>query len=63
MKVEVTADRVDARAQKLEASILAEKLDIIGRLFQFTRQLDMLMTDENMVGAVAKSFLDRRYNL
>jgi hypothetical protein len=63
MKVEVTADRVDAKAQKLEASILAEKLDIIGRLFQFTRQLDMLMTDENMVGAVAKSFLERRYNL
>ncbi len=63
MKVEVTADRVDARVQKLEASILAEKLDIMGRLFQFTRQLDMLMTNENMVGAVAKSFIERKYNL
>ncbi|MGA2401018.1 MAG: PEP/pyruvate-binding domain-containing protein [Syntrophobacteraceae bacterium] len=63
MKVDVTADRVEAKALKLEASILTEKLDIIGRLFQFTRQLDMLMTDENMVGAVAKAFLDGKYHL
>jgi pyruvate,water dikinase len=63
MKVDVMADRVDAKAQKLEASILTDKLDIIGRLFLFTRQLDMLMTDENMVGAIAKSFVEGRYNL
>jgi len=63
LKVEVTADRVDAKAQKLEASILTEKLDIIGRLFQFTRQLDMLMTDDNMVGTIAKAFLEERYSL
>jgi pyruvate,water dikinase len=63
MKVDTTGDRVDAKAQKLEASILTEKLDIIGRLFQFTRQLDMLMTSENMVGLIAKAFLEEKYHL
>jgi pyruvate,water dikinase len=63
MRVEVKADRVDAKAQKLEASILMENLDIIGRLFQFTRQLDMLMIDENMVGVAAKSFREGKYTL
>jgi pyruvate, water dikinase len=63
MKVDTTGDRVDAKAQKLEASILTEKLDIIGRLFQFTRQLDMLMTGEDMVGLIAKAFLEEKYHL
>ena len=47
----------------MSRAMLAEKLDIIGRLFQFTRQLDMLMTDENSVGAVAKLFIEERYGL
>jgi len=63
LKVDVQADRVDAKVQKLEASLLTEKLDIIGRLFRFTRQLDMLMTDENMVGVVARCFSEGKYNL
>ena len=62
MRVEVTADRVDAKLQKLEASIITEKLDFIGRLFQFTRQLDMLMTTEASVAAVAKAFVEERYH-
>lgn len=62
MRVEVTADRVDAKLQKLEAAIITEKLDLIGRLFQFTRQLDMLMTTEASVAAVANAFLEERYH-
>lgn len=63
MTVEVTGDRVSARVQKLEAQILVEKLDMIGRLLQFTRQLDMLMKSEASVGAIAKAFLDGKYQI
>ncbi len=63
MNIEVVADRVDARIQKLETPLLLEKLDIIGRLFQFTRQLDMLMTSDAMVGTIAKAFLEEKYHL
>ena len=63
MRVEVIADRVDAKIQKMEASILVEKLDKIGRLFQFTRQLDMLMTSEAMVHRIATAFIEERYDI
>jgi pyruvate,water dikinase len=61
--VEVKGDRVDARLQKYEQAIIADKLDLIGRLLIFTRQLDMLMTSEFSVEAVAKNFLRGNYGL
>ncbi|MDP3181309.1 MAG: PEP/pyruvate-binding domain-containing protein [Desulfobaccales bacterium] len=61
--VEVKGDRVDARLQKYEAPVIAEKLDLIGRLLQFTRQMDMLMTSEVSVEAVATNFLAGNYSL
>jgi len=61
--VDVKGDRVDARLQKFEAPVIAEKLDLIGRLLQFTRQMDMLMTSEVSVEAVAKNFLQGNYSL
>jgi len=61
--VEVKGDRVDARLQKYEAPVIAEKLDLIGRLLQFTRQMDMLMTSEVSVEAVAANFLEGNYSL
>jgi pyruvate, water dikinase len=63
MTVDVTGDRVAARLQKLEAEMLTEKLDIIGRLLQFSRQMDMLMINEASVGAIATAFLEERYHL
>ncbi len=51
--VEVKGDRVDARLQKYEAPVIQDKLDLIGRLLIFTRQMDMLMTSEASVEAVA----------
>jgi pyruvate, water dikinase len=54
---------VDARLQKYESAIIADKLDHIGRLLIFTRQLDMLMTSEYSVEAVAKNFLQGNYAL
>jgi pyruvate, water dikinase len=62
MSVEVTGDRVAARLQKLETAILTEKLDAIGRLLQFSRQMDMLMVNEASVGAIATAFLEENYH-
>jgi pyruvate,water dikinase len=61
--VEVKGDRVDARLQKYESPVIQEKLDLIGRLLIFTRQMDMLMTSETSVEGVAKNFLAGNYRL
>jgi pyruvate,water dikinase len=59
---EVTGDRVSARYQKHEIHLIEDKLDIIGRLLQFTRQMDMLMTSEASVEVLAENFLEGNYN-
>lgn len=61
--IEVVADRVDARIKKYEASTIEEKLDLIGRMLQFTRQMDMLMINEDSVERLAESFLEGKYDL
>jgi pyruvate,water dikinase len=61
--VEVKGDRVDARLQKYDSPVIEEKLDLIGRLLIFTRQMDMLMTSEAGVEAVAQNFLQGNYSL
>ncbi|HLD48066.1 MAG TPA: PEP/pyruvate-binding domain-containing protein, partial [Desulfobaccales bacterium] len=61
--VEVKGDRVDARLQKYESPAIQAKLDLIGRLLIFTRQMDMLMTSEAGVEAVAQNFLQGNYSL
>ena len=61
--VEVKGDRVDARLQKYDSPVIQDKLDLIGRLLIFTRQMDMLMTSEISVEAVAKNFLAGNYSL
>jgi pyruvate, water dikinase len=61
--VDVKGDRVDARFQKFESSIIEEKLDQLGRLLLYTRQMDMLMHSETSVEALAKNFLEGNYCL
>jgi pyruvate,water dikinase len=61
--VEVKGDRVDARLQKYDNATIAAKLNQIGRLLIFTRQMDMLMTSEISVETVAKNFLQGNYAL
>ena len=61
--MEVKGDRVDARLQKYESPVIQAKLDLIGRLLIFTRQMDMLMTSETGVEAVAQNFLQGNYSL
>jgi pyruvate,water dikinase len=61
--VDVMGDRVDAKFQKYEASVIEEKLDYVGRLLLFTRQMDMLMHSETAVQAIAQSFMEEDYQL
>ncbi len=63
MKILAVSDRVDARLQKYPAAVIAEKLELIGRLLIYTRQMDMLMASEVSVEAVARSFLAGDYRL
>jgi pyruvate,water dikinase len=60
--IDVKGDRVDARFQKFECPLIEEKLDQLGRLLLFTRQMDMLMHSETSVEALAKNFLAENYN-
>lgn len=61
--VEVTGDRVDARLLKYEQPVIEAKLDLIGRLLQYTRQMDMLMNSEGSVQMAAQSFMAEDYRL
>jgi len=60
--VDVQGDRVDARFAKYPSENIAEKLELVGRLLIFTRQMDMLMKSETSVELVAKNFLEGNYN-
>ena len=61
--VDINGDRVDARFQKYEDPLIEEKLDQLGRLLLYTRQMDMLMHSETSVEALAKNFLEENYCL
>lgn len=61
--VDQKADRVEARMRRAEQQVQLETLDQLGRLLQFTRQLDMLMTSEASVQQASKAFLEQRYRL
>ncbi|HMK66110.1 MAG TPA: phosphoenolpyruvate synthase, partial [Thermodesulfobacteriota bacterium] len=61
--VEASGDRADARFQKFESPLIEEKLDHLGRLLIYTRQMDMLMHTEDSVEALARHFLEGNYTL
>jgi hypothetical protein len=46
----------------MSLSVIEEKLDLIGRLLQFTRQIDMLMHSEASVETIVKK-LEGKYDL
>jgi len=62
-KVDVQGDRVVGRLQKHETPVILEKLWLMGKLLQFTRQTDMLMVDDKSVRDMADCFLSGRYVL
>ena len=59
--VKVKGDQVDARLLKYPRPVIEEKLEMIGRLLLFTRQMDMLMESEYSVEAVVQNFLAGNY--
>ena len=61
--VEVRGDRVDARLLKYEQPVMEDKLDQMGRLLQYTRQMDMLMNSEQSIESAAGNFLAGNYRL
>ena len=62
-KVNVKGDKVDARLQKYPKSYIESRMDILGRLLIFTRQLDMLMISEKSVEWAAENFVAGNYKL
>lgn len=61
--VEVTSDRLDARLAKYDCGVIQERLEELGRLLIYTRQMDMLMASEASVELVARHFLAGNYSL
>lgn len=61
--VDVVVDRTTARFQKYERTLTEERLDLLGRLLQYTRQMDMIMNNEQSVLELARRFLSGNYQL
>jgi len=61
--VETTGDRVRARMAKQNQAYLEEKLDLLGRLLIYTRQMDMMMHTEAHVTQLTECFLQGNYSL
>ncbi|MFH1147673.1 MAG: PEP/pyruvate-binding domain-containing protein [Pseudomonadota bacterium] len=61
--VTVKGDLINGRIKKHTEEITQQKLDMLGRLNQFTRQMDMLMGSESSIEWTAKAFLEGNYNL
>lgn len=60
--VEQNHDRIRARFQKYRALETASRLDQLGRLLIMTRQMDMLMVNEEAVRTFANNFLNGEYH-
>ena len=60
--VNAVADRVTARIAKQDAGVLTEKLDQIGRLLIFIRQMDMFMHSDVSVPEMAAAFRKGDYH-
>lgn len=61
-EMEVFKDVVRARFRKRPAAENEERLDLLGRLMAYVRQMDMLMSDDSMVYQLAERFLAGHYS-
>lgn len=61
--VEVTGDQVAARLVKASAEEIAQKLEMLGRLLQFFRQMDVPMDTEYAVERFRDAFLQDDFQL
>ncbi len=63
LKVTVRGDKLDAQLKKYPRQSIEAKLQMLGRLLIFTRQLDMLMTSDESIEWVANCFKAGNYKL
>ncbi|UCF92550.1 MAG: phosphoenolpyruvate synthase [Desulfobacterales bacterium] len=62
-QVKTVEDCVTARFAKRTRQETEDRLDQLGRLLIFTRQMDMLMSEERLVESLASCFLEGNYQL
>jgi pyruvate,water dikinase len=60
--VEGKGDLVIARIKKISVEAMIERLEMIGRLVGFTRQLDIFLRDDSLVEKGIECFLRGEYN-
>lgn len=61
-QIDYKGDLLDARIADVGAEILADRLDMVGRLLGATKLMDMALRDENQVEGYARDFFNGRYN-
>jgi pyruvate,water dikinase len=61
--VEIRADSVMARLSKTTKEEISARLEAIGRLFQFARQMDIAMFSDEAVGRFERAFLSGDFSL
>jgi pyruvate,water dikinase len=58
---EIFGDVIRARFRRRPAPEMEERLDLVGRLMAYVRQMDMLMEDDNISQVLAERFLAGHY--
>jgi pyruvate,water dikinase len=59
--MEIFGDVIRARFRRRPDSEMEERLDLVGRLMAYVRQMDMLMKDDNISQVLAERFLAGHY--
>jgi pyruvate,water dikinase len=59
--MEIFGDVIRARFRRRPEAEMEERLDLVGRLMAYVRQMDMLMKDDNISQALAERFLAGHY--
>jgi pyruvate,water dikinase len=62
-QIDLTADRVDAKIQKRSREEIGAALEMIGRMFQFVRQMDVAMSSDKTIAIIRDAFLSGNYRL
>ncbi|MFZ5450973.1 MAG: hypothetical protein ACOZF2_03730 [Thermodesulfobacteriota bacterium] len=60
-ELEIHKDVVRARFRKRPAAETEERLDLLGRLMAYVRQMDMLMSDDSKIYLLSERFLSGHY--
>ncbi len=59
--MEISGDIIRARFRRRAAAVTEDRLNLVGRLMAYVRQMDMLMKDDNISQVLAERFLTGHY--